>query len=192
MTLTLRLLVYEGHMADVWVTYGWCTAVYPAYVRPFIFSFIFRLFFHSFFDIYHGFYSSAEGHPFKTQGLFAGTLFNVSHIILIICQQYVKRRLAYVATCLLGNGRISAIYPLHIKRTSAVSPPCLITSLAILFYKSYFYLVLVNLRVLRALLSWVYAISSGQLCWMMGKPWLRVIWRGSLLKDPESCKGILQ
>ena len=33
---------------------------------------------------------------------------------------------------------------------------------------------------------------SGRLSRMIGKPWLRVKWRGSLLRDLESCKGILQ
>ena len=45
---------------------------------------------------------------------------------------------------------------------------------------------------LRSQLSWVYAISSGRLSRMIGKPWLRVKWGGSLPKDLESCKGILQ
>ena len=35
-------------------------------------------------------------------------------------------------------------------------------------------------------------IPSGPLSRMIGKPWLRVKWGGSLLKDLESCKGSLQ
>jgi hypothetical protein len=46
-------------------------------------------------------------------------------------------------------------------------------------------------RTLRTQHSCVYANSSGWLSRMIGKPWLRVKW-GSLLKDPQSCKGILQ
>jgi hypothetical protein len=47
-------------------------------------------------------------------------------------------------------------------------------------------------RALRTQHSCFYANSFGRLSRMIGKPWLRVKWGRSLLKDPESCKGILQ
>ena len=46
---------------------------------------------------------------------------------------------------------------------------------------------------LRAQRSWVYnTIFSGRLSKMIEKPWLRVKWAGSVPKDHDSCKGILQ
>jgi len=151
------------------------------------------------------FYSSAEGYPYKTQGLLAGTLLIWFSITVSWSFGWVDRKRLHRLMCfVLCIGMIYVgLYGLY----SWADRISLGSRFRIFWYEFFSFnmnfilgkifsfptvltcgsnLVVTNAKrgVLRSQLSWVYVISSGRLNRMIGKPWLRVKWGGSLAKRP--------